>query len=65
MAARLVDAPARRLRPDEYEDEYREAVLRSIEARRKGKEIVPEDEPSPRRRRPDGRARGQPEGEAA
>jgi|tagenome__1003787_1003787.scaffolds.fasta_scaffold20770401_2 DNA end-binding protein Ku len=45
MAARLVDTLHAHFDPTDYHDEYREAVLAVIERKRKGEEIVPEDEP--------------------
>ena len=45
MAARLVDTLHTDFDPTDYDDEYREAVLAVIERKRKGEEIVPEDEP--------------------
>jgi DNA end-binding protein Ku len=45
MAARLVDTLHAKFDPTEYHDEYREAVLSVIERKRKGEEIVPEEQP--------------------
>jgi DNA end-binding protein Ku len=45
MAARLVDTLHADFDPTDYDDEYREAVLSVVERKRKGEEIVPEDEP--------------------
>ena len=45
MAARLVDTLHTDFDPTDYDDEYREAVLSVVERKRKGEEIVPEDEP--------------------
>jgi DNA end-binding protein Ku len=44
-AAQLIDSLHARFRPEDYEDEYREAVLAVIERKRKGEPIEPEQEP--------------------
>jgi DNA end-binding protein Ku len=46
MARALVDTLHTEFRPEDYEDEYRAAVLAVIERKRKGEEIVPEEEPA-------------------
>ena len=46
MAGALVDTLHAKFRPEDYEDEYRAAVLAVVERKRKGEEIVPEDEPA-------------------
>jgi DNA end-binding protein Ku len=45
MAARLIDTLHASFDPEDYEDEYRAAVLDVVERKRKGEEIVAEDEP--------------------
>jgi DNA end-binding protein Ku len=45
MAARLVDTLHADFDPTHYDDEYREAVLAVVERKRKGEEIVPEEQP--------------------
>jgi DNA end-binding protein Ku len=45
MAARLVDTLHADFDPTDYDDEYREAVLAVVERKRKGEEIVPEEQP--------------------
>jgi DNA end-binding protein Ku len=45
MAAQLVDTLHQKFKPERYDDEYREAVLKVIERKAKGEDIVPEDEP--------------------
>jgi DNA end-binding protein Ku len=45
MAAQLIDSLHTRFKPEDYEDEYREAVLGVIERKRKGEAIEPEAEP--------------------
>jgi DNA end-binding protein Ku len=45
MAARLVDTLHADFDPTDYDDEYREAVLTVVERKRKGEEIVPEEQP--------------------
>jgi DNA end-binding protein Ku len=40
MAKQLIDAMAMKFDPRQYEDEYREALLRVVEAKREGQEIV-------------------------
>ena len=45
MAAQLVDTLHTEFDPADYEDEYRAAVLAVVERKRKGEEIVPEEEP--------------------
>ncbi len=40
MAKQLIDAMAMTFDPKQYEDEYREALLRVVEAKREGEEIV-------------------------
>ena len=45
MAAALIDTLHTTFSPDDYEDEYRAAVLAVIERKRAGEEIVPEPEP--------------------
>ena len=45
MAARLVDTLHAKFDPTDYDDEYREAVLAVVERKRKGEEIVPEEQP--------------------
>ena len=44
MATALVDTLHTAFRPEDYEDEYRAAVLSVIERKRKGEEIVPADD---------------------
>jgi DNA end-binding protein Ku len=46
MAARLVDTLHADFDPTDYDDEYREAVLAVVERKRKGEEIVPEEQPA-------------------
>jgi DNA end-binding protein Ku len=46
MAGALVDTLHAKFRPEDYEDEYRAAVHAVVERKRKGEEIVPEDEPA-------------------
>jgi DNA end-binding protein Ku len=46
MARALVDTLHGSFRPEDYEDEYRAAVLAVVERKRKGEEIVPEEEPA-------------------
>jgi len=46
MAGALVDTLHAKFRAEDYEDEYRAAVLAVVERKRKGEEIVPEDEPA-------------------
>ena len=46
MAQRLVDTLHTTFRPEDYDDEYRAAVLAVIARKRKGEEIVPEEEPA-------------------
>jgi DNA end-binding protein Ku len=46
MAARLIDTLHASFDPADYEDEYRAAVLAIVERKRKGEEIVPEEEPA-------------------
>jgi DNA end-binding protein Ku len=46
MAARLIDTLHASFDPTDYEDEYRAAVLAVVERKRKGEEIVPEEEPA-------------------
>ena len=46
MAQRLIDTLHTTFRPEDYDDEYRAAVLAVIGRKRKGEEIVPEDEPA-------------------
>jgi DNA end-binding protein Ku len=46
MAQRLIDTLHTRFHPDRYEDEYRAAVLAVVERKRKGEDIVAEDEPA-------------------
>ena len=45
MAAKLIDTLHGRFDPSAYEDEYRAAVLALVERKRKGEEIVAEEEP--------------------
>jgi DNA end-binding protein Ku len=45
MAARLVDTLHADFDPTDYDDEYREAVLAVVERKRKGEEIVPDEQP--------------------
>jgi DNA end-binding protein Ku len=45
MAGQLVESLHRPFRPEDYQDEYRKAVLAAIRAKAKGKEIKPPDEP--------------------
>jgi DNA end-binding protein Ku len=45
MAARLIDTLHAEFRPEDYEDEYRAAVLEVVERKRKGEEIVAGDQP--------------------
>jgi DNA end-binding protein Ku len=45
MAAQLIDTLHATFDPTDYHDEYREAVLAVVERKRKGEEIVAEDEP--------------------
>jgi DNA end-binding protein Ku len=45
MAARLIDTLHASFDPEAYEDEYRAAVLEVVERKRKGEDIVAEDEP--------------------
>jgi DNA end-binding protein Ku len=45
MAAQLIDTLHAEFDPADFHDEYREAVLAVIERKRKGEEIVPEEEP--------------------
>jgi len=45
MAARLVDTLHTKFDPTDYDDEYREAVLAVVERKRKGEDIVPEEQP--------------------
>ena len=46
MAARLIDTLHAKFRPEDYEDEYRAAVLEVVERKRKGEEIIAEDQPA-------------------
>jgi len=46
MAGALVDTLHAKFRAEDYEDEYRAAVLAVVERKRKGEEIVPGDEPA-------------------
>ena len=46
MAAQLIDTLHAKFRPERYEDEYRAAVLKVIEAKAKGEAIAPEDQPA-------------------
>jgi DNA end-binding protein Ku len=46
MAKRLVDTLHAKFRPEDYDDEYRAAVLAVIERKREGEEIVPDEEPA-------------------
>jgi DNA end-binding protein Ku len=46
MAAQLIDTLHAKFRPEEYEDEYRAAVLKVVEAKAKGEAIAPDDEPA-------------------
>ena len=46
MAAQLIDTLHEKFRPERYEDEYRAAVLKVIEAKAKGEAIEPEDQPA-------------------
>jgi len=46
MAARLIDTLHAKFRPEDYEDEYRAAVLEVVERKRKGEEIVADDQPA-------------------
>jgi len=45
MAARLVDTLHAKFDPTDYDDEYREAVLSVVERKRKGEDIVREEQP--------------------
>ena len=66
MAEQLVAAMTEEFDPTQYRDEYKEAVLRVIEAKVEGKEIEPAREARDRQpRRPDGRAPGQRRGDEA
>ena len=60
MAKQLVSAMTGEFRPEEYKDEYREALEKIIEAKVEGRETVEVEEPETRGQadRPDGRARG-------
>ncbi len=40
LAKQLIDAMAMKFEPEQYEDEYREALMRVVEAKREGQEIV-------------------------
>jgi DNA end-binding protein Ku len=46
MAARLIDTLHAKFRPEDYEDEYRAAVLEVIERKRTGEDIVADDQPA-------------------
>jgi DNA end-binding protein Ku len=46
MAARLIDTLHARFDPEDYDDEYRAAVLDVIERKAKGEEVAPEPEPA-------------------
>lgn len=46
MAAELIDSLHEKFRPERYQDEYREAVLKVIDAKAKGEAIEPEDQPA-------------------
>ena len=40
MAKQLIDAMAMKFEPEQFQDEYREALMRVVEAKREGEEIV-------------------------
>ena len=63
-AVALIEALAVDWDPSQYEDRYRERLLEVVKRKKKGKRItVPDDErPALTGARPDGRARGEPEG---
>jgi DNA end-binding protein Ku len=46
MAAQLIDTLHAKFKPDAYEDEYRAAVLKVVEAKARGEAIAPDDEPA-------------------
>ena len=46
MAAQLIDTLHERFKADKYEDEYRAAMLKVVEAKAKGEAIAPDDEPA-------------------
>jgi DNA end-binding protein Ku len=45
MAAQLIDTLHETFKPEDYEDEYRAAVLDVVKRKAKGEEIVAADEP--------------------
>ena len=47
MAQRLIDTLHERFDPEQYEDEYRQAVLDVIERKAKGEDIAVAEEPEP------------------
>jgi DNA end-binding protein Ku len=45
MAAQLIDTLHEKFKPENYEDEYRRAVLEVVKRKAKGEDIVAADEP--------------------